>query len=691
MSFDYDVFFSYRHRPLDGEITQKVFNLVESYRLPRTIRAQGHQDIRRAFRDTEELPVSRILTDTIDKALRSTNCLIVVCSTDTPSSEWIDREVAVFIDLGRADRIYPLLITGDPETSFPPSLKKVPDVLERVMDIRVPGSPVKKMMNRAETEILRVISGITGCTETELLREHKLRKNRRFAAKAAAGAAAFALITGVSLGLMGLARDYRDTAVRQETASMRILNELTYSLPDHLTNVPGAYSRIAGILERNTEDINAILELSADRESAEIEAAANYEKLANASEVLGMLDKALDVQNEAITRYRKLHEAGVDGSTEKLASACNNRGSILKAAGRYEEAGESFSEAIALLEETGERGLLLAQVYGNAGVNAVDIGDTETAEKYFDNSLGLLAVLEEDIDNLRTTGDVNRNYGVMLYRAGDFPGAEEKLRAACGAGERLLLQVDSLQNRSDYTEYLNALATVLTDAGKFDEADEYYKLAIKAAEEHALDAENTKEQRTLGMLYNNRALSLNIRGDYARADEMYRRAAEIYEGISKKTGAASDQAMSALTYLNLGENDFKLQDYENSREFFHKGLTTYLGALEELGEYDQAQYEAWYSYYLLIHERDCTGALDAALMGYKLQPNNVLVNMNLAYACLYCGYYGDADDILCAIAALGEGQAETIRRDLAAQEAAGLVSEHIPALLALLDSVETGA
>ena len=70
----------------------------------------------------------------------------------------------------------------------------------------------------------------------------------------------------------------------------------------------------------------------------------------------------------------------------------------------------------------------------------------------------------------------------------------------------------------------------------------------------------------------------------------------------------------------------------------------YLSALDELSEYDQAQYEAWYSYYLLVHQRDYSAALDAALMGYKLQPNNVLVNMNLAYACLYCGYYEDADD-----------------------------------------------
>ncbi len=689
MSFDYDVFFSYRHRPLDAEITQKVFNLVESYRLPRALRTKGHQDIRRAFRDTEELPVSRILTDTIDKALRSTNCLIVVCSTDTPSSEWIDREVAVFIDLGRADHIYPLLITGDPETSFPPSLKKVPDVMDRVMDIRVPGSPVKKMMGRAETEILRVVSGITGCSEMELMREHKLRKNRRYAGKAAAGAVALALIMGISLSLMKLARDYRDTAVRQETASMRILNELTYSLPDHLTNIPGAYSRIASILERNTEDINTILLLSADRESAEFEAAANYEKLANANLVLGMLDKALAVQDEAIARYRELWNAGAEGAEEKLASACNNRGSILKAAGRYEEAGEAFSEAITLQEQTGKNTLFLAQFYANAGVNAVDIGETETAVEFFDASLRILSTVKENPESLRTTGDVNRNYGVMLYRTGDFSGAEEKLRAACEAGEHLLEQVDSLQNRSDYLGVLNALATVLTDAGKFDEADEYYELAIEAAEELARDEENTKAQQTLGMLYNNRALSLNIRGDYLGADAMYRHAAEIYEKISEKTGAASDKAMSALMYLNLGENGFKLGAYENSRGFFKKGLKIYLSALDELGDYDQAQYEAWYSYYLLIHERDYAGALDAALMGYKLQPNNVLVNMNLAYACLYYGYYEDADDILCTVAGLGEGQAETIRRDLAAQQKAGLVSEHMPVLLALLDGIGT--
>ena len=34
-AFNYDVFISYRHRPLDNVITKAVFNALESYRLPK--------------------------------------------------------------------------------------------------------------------------------------------------------------------------------------------------------------------------------------------------------------------------------------------------------------------------------------------------------------------------------------------------------------------------------------------------------------------------------------------------------------------------------------------------------------------------------------------------------------------------------------------------------------------------------
>ena len=173
--YQYDVFLSYRHKSLDSIITQKTFHFLESYRLPASLRHKGYPDIHRAFRDTEELPVSRILTDTIDNALRSTKCLLVVCSTDTPSSEWVDREVSTFIELGRAEHIYPLLISGDPEVSFPPSLKQVPDIMDRVMDIRTPGNSVRKMLAKEDPALLKIVADITGCPLPELQREHGMR------------------------------------------------------------------------------------------------------------------------------------------------------------------------------------------------------------------------------------------------------------------------------------------------------------------------------------------------------------------------------------------------------------------------------------------------------------------------------------------------------------------------------------
>ncbi|MBQ3756548.1 MAG: tetratricopeptide repeat protein [Oscillospiraceae bacterium] len=686
MDFRYDAFFSYRHKPLDADITQRTFNLVESYRLPKTLRDRGFEEVQRAFRDTEELPVSRVLTATIDQALRSTKCLIVVCSTDTPSSEWIDREVATFIELDRADHIYPLLITGDPEHSFPPSLKLVPDIIDRVMDIRTPDNNVRKMMAKAEIEVLRAIADMAGCTEAELLREHKMRKNRRFAARVGAGFAAFAAVAAISLGLMNLAQSYRNTAQKQEEASMRILNELTYSLPDHLTNVPGAYGRIAGILERNTEDINAILRLSTDQVSAEAEAAANYEKLANASAILGTYDKALSAQETAIASYEALVQQSAEGSGEQLASAYNNLGNLYTAAGRYDDAASAFEDAIRLQISSGEEGLQLARMYLNAGANAVNVGDEATATQYFDSCIALLPS-PETADELENAAKVHQNYGVILYRQSKYQGAEEHLRSAVTMYESLLKLVDSLQNRAQTVQCMSALATVLTDEGNFAEAEQVYTRAISSAELLAQDQENTAYQRNLAELCNNRGIAFNMHGDYSSADAMYTRAAGIYGKIAGKTGAVSDRVMAALSLMNLGENAFKLPDYLRSKECFEEGLSLYESVLPNLSSYDRAQYLAWLSYYRLIHPRDYKGAFNAAYEAYQLQPNNVLVNMNLGYACLYNDYTDDAKALLGAVGALGGGQVEMMRRDLEAQQAAGMENGHIPELLKLLDEL----
>ena len=671
--FDYDVFFSYRHRPLDSEITQKLFDLAEKYRLPASLRDKGMHGVRRAFRDTEELPVSRILTDTIDNALRSTDCLVVVCSTDTPSSEWVDREVATFIELGRADHVFPILISGDPETSFPASMNLIPDVMDRLMDIRVPGNDTKKMMSLAATEMLKVIACIAGCSEEELLREHRIAQNRQTIKRGAAAAAAFVLILAVSLSLMIRAQNYRKEAEKRETASMQILNELTYGLPDRLADVPGAYSRIRDILYSNTEDINKILRLTRNREAGEYEAAVNYEKLATAESVLGMSDEALDSENTAISLFEALSGSGYEKAEAGAASGYNNRAIILNSAGRYEEAGTDYDKAISM-QQALDHGdvLVLARMIFNSGSNAIDMGNGKLAAERFEQSLELLSGMDRTADVLDALSTVKYDYGLLLYRSGLYDDAVNMLSDAYADMTELVEMNDSLQNRSSYVQTASVLAACLTDAGQYEEADRYYDEAIKAAEILAQDEENITYQQILAELYNNRGLSQNIRGDYASADEYYAAASDVYGKIYAKTGTDPDRASYAMSLLNTGENAFKAHDYERSRQFFVNGLDEYGKAADTLGTYYMAQYLAWRSYYELIHLNDFDAALASSSAAYEMQPDNTLVKMNYAYACLYSGREELAEKLLREIASSGFGEEETIMRDLQAQKDSGL-------------------
>ena len=410
--YKYDIFISYRHKPLDETITRNTFNRLESYKLPKKIIEKGGQNIKRVFRDTEELAVSRILTDTIQKALSDAKCLVIVCSTDTPSSEWVDREVATFIELGKSQNIYPLLISGTPEESFPPSLKLVPDITDRVMDVRDESLDPKKILEKEDTELLKVIARVAGCGFAELSREHKLRKRRRTMAGWTSAAAVFALVAAVCLSFWNRAEEYRAGAERAQASSMMMLDRMTYTIPDKLTGYTGTYSRIADILEKNTIQINEILELSRDKDSVEDEIASNYEKLATAYTTLGFYEEAEEAENNAIDIYSKRAEKSLEGAETELASAYNNLGRLYNISGRYESASGSFSKALDLLPENREDKLLLASVLSNSGANWVSLGDYKKAGDCFKESSSLFE------DYTAEKGYVSREYADSVYNYG---------------------------------------------------------------------------------------------------------------------------------------------------------------------------------------------------------------------------------------------------------------------------------
>jgi hypothetical protein len=128
---------------------------------------------------------------------------------------------------------------------------------------------------------------------------------------------------------------------------------------------------------------------------------------------------------------------------------------------------------------------------------------------------------------------------------------------------------------------------------------------------------------------------------------------------------------------SLGENAFKARDYERSGQFFTRGLKEYGRVADSLGTYHKAQYLTWRAYYELIHLKAFDAALASASAAYGMQPDNTLVKMNYAYACLYSGNEETAEKLLKEIASSGLGEADTIKRDLQAQKDAGLVSKSI--------------
>lgn len=183
-NFMYDAFISYRHTPADSAVAGRVHRLLETYRVPAALVRQGvpHQ-VKRVFRDREELPTSSNLSADIDTALRRSRWLIVVCSPRTPLSEWVAKEIRTFRELGRGDSIIALLIEGDELSAFPAPLRDMSNL--PVVDLRAGG--LRATLRRLGEVKLDLVASLLACSAPELKLRHRERAIRQqgFAAGAA--------------------------------------------------------------------------------------------------------------------------------------------------------------------------------------------------------------------------------------------------------------------------------------------------------------------------------------------------------------------------------------------------------------------------------------------------------------------------------------------------------------------------
>ncbi len=198
----YSAFISYRHIARDRQWAKWLVETLESYRTPKALVKKGFAArIGPMYRDEDENPASAELGDQIEKALTASDTLIVVASRDTPGSSWIDREVRLFQEMGKGDRILVLLVDGDPAQSYPPSLLKDPDKEPIAADVRPrQDEPEKLLKHRAK---LRIAAALLRCAYDDLAQRDQQRTRRR-RTWIGAGSALALLVAG--LALLGIAR-----------------------------------------------------------------------------------------------------------------------------------------------------------------------------------------------------------------------------------------------------------------------------------------------------------------------------------------------------------------------------------------------------------------------------------------------------------------------------------------------------
>ena len=121
-AFRYSAFISYSHS--DERWARWLQTALESYRVPSHLaHAQRGVAARRlspVFRDRTDLPSATDLGVHIREALNDSASLLVICSPGASASRWVNEEIRYFRSLGRDDRIFCLIVEGEPNASDRP-------------------------------------------------------------------------------------------------------------------------------------------------------------------------------------------------------------------------------------------------------------------------------------------------------------------------------------------------------------------------------------------------------------------------------------------------------------------------------------------------------------------------------------------------------------------------------------------
>ena len=174
--YRYYAFISYKRE--EEQWAKWLQHKLEHYKLPTNLNGRSDlpKEVRPVFKDTSEL-IPGNLPEQIREALELSKYLIVLCSPNAAKSEWVNKEVEVFMSMGRTNNIIPFIIDGIPfssnhdEECFPKAILSLPP------DQELLGANINEMGRDAAA--VKTVARMFGIRFDELWHRHEREQKRR--------------------------------------------------------------------------------------------------------------------------------------------------------------------------------------------------------------------------------------------------------------------------------------------------------------------------------------------------------------------------------------------------------------------------------------------------------------------------------------------------------------------------------
>ena len=604
----YRAFISYSHN--DSRAARWLHRSLEGYRVPSRLRGSSGEFgllpdlLSPIFRDREDLASAGELGPKIQAALNDSEALIVICSPDAARSPWVNGEILKFKRTGRANRIYCLIVAGEPNTGdarecFAPALRFDLDANGELgtqpaepiaADIR-PGKDGNALAR------LKLLSGLLGVPLDTLRQREAARAKRRMLAITAL-AVVVMLVTSYLAVQAVIARN---AAERRQKQAEALVDFMLGDLTDKLAQV-SRLDILESVDNRAMEYFQSLPTADITDQALEQRAKALM-KIGNVRLDQGHLPQALQTFETAAVLASRLAKEAPGNIDRQLAYAdiLTSIGTAHWYKGELDQAQQGFSSAQSVLRQARMHARDNTDVLFQLTTLANNIGHVLESRGKLDEAMLQYRNMLESSENLSIVdpghadwqtylGLAHNNLAKMALLHGDLPTAVSEYRADLGI-EIALGQHDQKDNNQTENIVLSsgALGRTLALTGEIDAGMRQLELTLKLAGQlREVDAQNTGYQYEYGLYATQMARLKRLAGDFDEASALSAKSRSLSRALTHQDPSnVGWQRGTAEAAIEQAAQSREVGNLADSREQVRAALSILEPQLEQ-SPYDRA-------------------------------------------------------------------------------------------------------